>query len=60
MVPSHGYVILRVEFRDEGIWMFHCHVLWHGASGMAMGYQVGGVVGHEGVDLGAGELCEDS
>lgn len=53
IVPSRGYVVLRVAFDNPGIWMFHCHVLWHAAGGMAMGFQVGGEEGHE----GAGGLC---
>jgi FtsP/CotA-like multicopper oxidase with cupredoxin domain len=41
-VPRRGYVVLRVKMDNPGIWMFHCHILWHQASGMAMGFQVGG------------------
>lgn len=41
-VPRRGYVVLRFRADNEGIWMFHCHILWHQASGMAMGFQVGG------------------
>ncbi|CAK4031442.1 laccase IV [Lecanosticta acicola] len=40
-VPRRGYAILR--FRADngpGIWMFHCHVLWHQASGMSMAFEV--------------------
>ena len=40
LVPRHGYVILRLRADNPGIWMFHCHVLWHQASGMAMALQV--------------------
>jgi len=41
-VPRHGYAVLRFLATNPGIWMFHCHILWHQASGMAMGFQVGG------------------
>ena len=41
-VPRRGYVVLRFLADNPGIWMFHCHILWHQASGMAMGFQVGG------------------
>jgi hypothetical protein len=39
-VPAFGYVVLRFLADNEGIWMFHCHLLWHQASGMAMSIQV--------------------
>ena len=41
-VPRRGYAVLRFRADNPGIWMFHCHILWHQASGMAMGFQVGG------------------
>ncbi|GAB7351734.1 hypothetical protein MBLNU459_g2319t1 [Dothideomycetes sp. NU459] len=41
-VPRRGYVVLRFLADNPGIWMFHCHILWHQASGMAMAFQVGG------------------
>jgi FtsP/CotA-like multicopper oxidase with cupredoxin domain len=40
MVPRRGYIVLRFKADNPGIWMFHCHVLWHQASGMAMGIQI--------------------
>jgi FtsP/CotA-like multicopper oxidase with cupredoxin domain len=40
IVPRRGYIVLRFRADNEGIWMFHCHVLWHQASGMAMGFQM--------------------
>lgn len=40
-VPRRGYVVLRLKADNEGIWMLHCHVLFHQASGMAMGIHVG-------------------
>ncbi|RDW68218.1 hypothetical protein BP5796_08875 [Coleophoma crateriformis] len=41
MVPRRGYVILRFRADNPGIWMFHCHLLVHLGSGMAMGIEVG-------------------
>lgn len=41
LVPRRGYAVLRVRADNPGIWMFHCHVLWHQASGMAMALQIG-------------------
>lgn len=40
-VPGMGYVILRLKADNAGIWMFHCHVLWHRAVGMGIAFQVG-------------------
>jgi FtsP/CotA-like multicopper oxidase with cupredoxin domain len=40
LVPRRGYAVLRVRADNRGIWMFHCHVLWHQASGMAMAIEV--------------------
>jgi FtsP/CotA-like multicopper oxidase with cupredoxin domain len=40
IVPRRGYVVLRIRADNAGIWMFHCHVLWHQASGMAMGFEM--------------------
>ena len=56
-VPRRGYVVLRFKADNEGIWMLHCHVLFHQGSGMAMGVHVGNDEAHEEVDLGAKELC---
>jgi len=41
IVPRRGYVVLRFKADNVGIWMFHCHVLWHLGSGMAMGFEIG-------------------
>ncbi|RJE18349.1 Multicopper oxidase [Aspergillus sclerotialis] len=35
-IPSRGYAVLRFRADNPGVWMFHCHILWHLASGMAM------------------------
>lgn len=39
-VPRRGYVVLRFKADNPGIWAFHCHVLWHKASGMAMAFDI--------------------
>ena len=44
------------------MWMLHCHILWHLATGMAMLIDVqgdpGGVGAHDaGVELGPGGTC---
>lgn len=39
-VPRRGYAVLRFRADNPGLWMFHCHVLWHLASGMAMTFDV--------------------
>ncbi|KAL9086629.1 MAG: hypothetical protein Q9165_007072 [Trypethelium subeluteriae] len=41
-VPRHGYAVIRIYPNNPGIWMLHCHLLWHQSAGMAMGLQVGG------------------
>ncbi|CZR68894.1 related to multicopper oxidase [Phialocephala subalpina] len=59
-VPRRGYVVIRFKADNEGIWVLHCHVLFHQASGMAMGIQVGGGEGHEIVDERGKEFCAAS
>lgn len=39
-VPRKGYTVVRFRADNKGIWMFHCHLLWHQASGMAMGFEI--------------------
>jgi hypothetical protein len=41
-VPRRGHAVVRFRADNEGLWMFHCHVLVHLGSGMAMGLQIGG------------------
>ncbi|KAF2499368.1 hypothetical protein BU16DRAFT_614808 [Lophium mytilinum] len=47
-IPRRGYVVIRFLADNPGIWMLHCHLLWHQASGMAMGLHIG--VNEEWVD----------
>ncbi|PMD41239.1 multicopper oxidase [Hyaloscypha variabilis F] len=39
-IPRRGYVILRIKTDNIGIWLFHCLVLWHQGTGMAMAFEV--------------------
>ncbi|RDK43415.1 laccase [Aspergillus phoenicis ATCC 13157] len=39
-IPSRGHAILRFRADNPGIWLFHCHIIWHQASGMAMLLQI--------------------
>lgn len=56
-VPRRGYVVIRFKADNVGIWMLHCHVLFHQASGMAMGLQVGGEENHSLVNEKSKALC---
>jgi FtsP/CotA-like multicopper oxidase with cupredoxin domain len=40
-VPSMGYVVLRFPLNNDGLWLLHCHVMWHQAIGMGIVLQVG-------------------
>ena len=40
-VPSMGYVVLRFLANNPGLWLFHCHVLWHQSVGMGMAFEIG-------------------
>jgi hypothetical protein len=35
-IPTRGHAVLRFRADNPGVWLFHCHILWHLASGMAM------------------------
>lgn len=35
-IPRRGYVVLRFRADNPGVWLLHCHLLWHLAGGMAM------------------------
>ncbi|CAL5866884.1 uncharacterized protein PFLUO_LOCUS1095 [Penicillium psychrofluorescens] len=63
-IPSRGYAVLRFRADKPGVWMLHCHVVWHLATGMAMLIDVqgdpGGVVAHDlglGLGLGSEGIC---
>ncbi|CAK7217218.1 hypothetical protein SCUCBS95973_003071 [Sporothrix curviconia] len=63
-VPPYGYVILRFRADNPGLWVLHCHILWHQASGMNMAFQVGGYNEHgfggTPESLRAAEYCRTS
>ncbi|KDR15437.1 Laccase [Zootermopsis nevadensis] len=40
-VPSMGYTVIRILADNPGFWFFHCHVLYHAETGMAVVLQVG-------------------
>ncbi|GLI79669.1 hypothetical protein PoHVEF18_008008 [Penicillium ochrochloron] len=62
-IPSRGYAVLRFRADNPGVWLFHCHILWHLATGMAMLIDVmgdpAGRVAHDVAMLAAagGGLC---
>ncbi|KAH8883973.1 hypothetical protein GQ53DRAFT_752517 [Thozetella sp. PMI_491] len=35
-VEGYGWHLIRFVADNPGIWLFHCHMIWHGESGMAM------------------------
>ena len=32
----NGWTLIRFVADNPGVWFFHCHMLWHSESGMAM------------------------
>jgi FtsP/CotA-like multicopper oxidase with cupredoxin domain len=40
-IQPMGYVVIRFPLRNDGLWLLHCHVLWHQAVGMGIVLQVG-------------------
>ena len=58
IVPRRGYVVVRFRANNPGVWMLHCHVLWHEGSGMVMGLQVSGNEEHAEIDVEAGRFCD--
>ncbi|KAH8888947.1 hypothetical protein GQ53DRAFT_723716 [Thozetella sp. PMI_491] len=40
-VPRMGYVVLKFPLNNNGLWLLHCHALWHQAAGMGIVLQVG-------------------
>ncbi|CAG8005243.1 unnamed protein product [Penicillium salamii] len=35
-IPSRGYAVIRFRADNPGVWLLHCHILWHSVTGMAM------------------------
>ncbi|XP_046583057.1 laccase-2-like [Haliotis rubra] len=36
IVPTGGYVVVRIRADNPGVWFMHCHIEMHNADGMAM------------------------
>ncbi len=36
VLPPQGYLVARFVADNPGVWVFHCHIDWHLASGLAM------------------------
>lgn len=36
VLPPNGYAVMRFRADNPGVWIFHCHIDWHLASGLAM------------------------
>ncbi|KAB8349427.1 hypothetical protein FH972_023454 [Carpinus fangiana] len=64
VIPSRGFAVIRFRADNPGVWLFHCHVMWHLGSGMAMGLHVGNDKEHVGEWLKVAskvlELCNAS
>ncbi|KAJ5218927.1 multicopper oxidase-domain-containing protein [Penicillium cinerascens] len=43
-IPRNGYVVLRFPLANDGLWLFHCHTLWHMISGMGIVLQIGEIM----------------
>ncbi|CAI7589723.1 unnamed protein product [Penicillium crustosum] len=56
-IPSRGYAVLRFQANNPGVWLFHCHMLWHSATGMAMLIDVQGDPTGLAAHADGGELC---
>lgn len=56
-VPPMGYVVLRFELNNPGLWLMHCHVLWHQAVGMGIVFKIGQI--DPGEKERAGKYCEN-
>ncbi|EXJ77234.1 hypothetical protein A1O3_10392 [Capronia epimyces CBS 606.96] len=38
VVPPQGYFVIRFVADNPGVWLFHCHIDWHLAQGLAMSF----------------------
>lgn len=36
VLPPQGYFVIRFVADNPGVWLFHCHIDWHMAQGLAM------------------------
>eukprot|EP00745_Piridium_sociabile_P012734 TRINITY_DN193665_c0_g1_i1.p2 TRINITY_DN193665_c0_g1~~TRINITY_DN193665_c0_g1_i1.p2 ORF type:complete len:115 (+),score=6.58 TRINITY_DN193665_c0_g1_i1:375-719(+) len=37
---ADSWTVIRVIFDNPGVWLFHCHIAWHLAMGMAITFVV--------------------
>jgi FtsP/CotA-like multicopper oxidase with cupredoxin domain len=42
-VPPRGFAILQFPLNNDGLWLFHCHVLLHQAAGMGIVLHIGDI-----------------
>ncbi|KAJ6440222.1 laccase IV [Purpureocillium lavendulum] len=42
-INPQGHVVLRLPLHNPGLWLMHCHALWHQAVGMGIVLQVGSI-----------------
>jgi FtsP/CotA-like multicopper oxidase with cupredoxin domain len=56
-IPSRGYAVLRFRAENPGVWLLHCHMLWHSATGMAMLIDVQGDPAGLNAHADSGESC---
>ncbi|KAJ3479850.1 hypothetical protein NLG97_g8215 [Lecanicillium saksenae] len=54
-IPRMGHVVLRLPLTNSGLWLAHCHILWHQAVGMSMVIRVGNV--DQDARTAANEFC---
>ncbi len=40
-VAANGHLVFRYAARNRGLWLMHCHIEWHMASGLGMIWKVG-------------------
>jgi FtsP/CotA-like multicopper oxidase with cupredoxin domain len=57
VIPARGYAIFRVVFDNPGLWLFHCHNIYHMQTGMAMAFEVMGPQIREEESRAARQLC---
>ncbi|KZC04143.1 Laccase-5 [Dufourea novaeangliae] len=40
-VPNNGYIVIRFRASNPGVWLFHCHFVFHQQVGMELIFRVG-------------------
>ena len=36
LLPVNGYLIIAFKADNPGVWLMHCHIVWHASSGLAL------------------------